>query len=41
MMAKINQKMIQTISTLKMLGMAWTRALTTTWEYTSDFVVKF
>jgi len=30
MIAKISQKMIQTINTLKMLGMAWTRAFTTT-----------
>ena len=31
MMAKMSQKMIQTINTLKILGIAWTRALTTTW----------
>ena len=29
-MAKMSQKMMQTINTLKMLGMAWTRAFTTT-----------
>ena len=32
MMAKMSQKMRQTSRTLNMLGMAWTRAFTTTWR---------